>query len=688
MSETESLPRYITVLLPTAVRNGSPEELRSALFLVISLLVLAAANLFYLPVLWATGFADHAWMVAGSFAGLCLLLVLYRWTNAHLLVSLLLLASLTSGVVGSVILRGSQDSATMSWLVLVPVLALVLAGRGAALGWLLLIGGAEILVHITHPVEPDMPLWAAAHLVDMASRFALCFVLTCTACGYESSRKRAWWEQNRLEAKLKQAGERMGAAHATARLVLDQVGQALVLFSADGHALTQHSRAASEHFDQLAPGCTAWSLFATGNPRYAAFLEACWISAGGGWMPLDLCLAQLPREVSLGGRVFDVEWRVSHPEEPDSGVLMVATDTTEFHRARVSEETTREAATLLIRSLEEAALVRSFVDEADRLVAGVAGGEWPVADQRRALHTLKGSASLLDLTGFARWLHGLEDRLGGSASGCTGGCTPDDAAELTRRWWALRDPMLPFLQRGRVDEVVVEVAALGGLMEQARLLPGGRSLAEALASLGWEPVEPRLAHLARRGAEIRMPAGSGKLRTHVRCDGLRLPPRGPWAALWSSLVHVVRNAVDHGIESSEERIAQGKPAAGSLELSARHEGGRAVIEIRDDGRGVQWPRVAARAEAMGLPNSTRQDLVEALFTDGLSTRDRVTELSGRGVGLSAVWFSVQRLGGTVRVESEPGCGTTVRLDLPLPRPDLPGTPFPTLAHDAQGAEAC
>ena len=133
------------------------------------------------------------------------------------------------------------------------------------------------------------------------------------------------------------------------------------------------------------------------------------------------------------------------------------------------------------------------------------------------------------------------------------------------------------------------------------------------------------------------------------------------------LLHLLRNAVDHGIETVEDRVAAGKPTSGTVTLSARQEGGHVVIEIADDGAGLDIEKIERTAAACGL--EVRADdparLAEALMSPGFTTAERVTDVSGRGVGLDVVRRRVLDLGGTVEVESERGRGTTFRLSVPL-----------------------
>ncbi|HKW47522.1 MAG TPA: chemotaxis protein CheA [Gemmatimonadaceae bacterium] len=136
------------------------------------------------------------------------------------------------------------------------------------------------------------------------------------------------------------------------------------------------------------------------------------------------------------------------------------------------------------------------------------------------------------------------------------------------------------------------------------------------------------------------------------------------------IVHLLRNAIDHGIESPEERTAAGKPAAGKLRLSAARDRSAVVIRVSDDGRGIDRDRVLTKARSMGLVDGNKSslsddELLRIIGRPGFSTADRVTDLSGRGVGIDAVYTRVRALGGAVDIRSQTGQGTTATLRLPL-----------------------
>jgi two-component system chemotaxis sensor kinase CheA len=142
-------------------------------------------------------------------------------------------------------------------------------------------------------------------------------------------------------------------------------------------------------------------------------------------------------------------------------------------------------------------------------------------------------------------------------------------------------------------------------------------------------------------------------------------------ALGDPIVHLVRNSLDHGLEPPEERIANGKEPTGTLEISARHAGGNVVITVRDDGRGIDPLRVARKAAERGLIGAEAIDTIdvsraaELLFAPGFSTAETTSDISGRGVGMDAVRTTIRELGGDVTLASEPGCGTTAQIRLPL-----------------------
>ena len=147
--------------------------------------------------------------------------------------------------------------------------------------------------------------------------------------------------------------------------------------------------------------------------------------------------------------------------------------------------------------------------------------------------------------------------------------------------------------------------------------------------------------------------------------------KGILDAIAEPLTHLVRNAVSHGIESPEERIRLGKPARGMVRLNAYHQGNQVIVEVSDDGRGIDAQKIRAKAVQLGMTTAgdagrlSEAEAVQFIFKPGFSTAEQVTEVSGRGVGMDVVQSVLQRLKATISVETRPGHGATFRLKLPL-----------------------
>ena len=137
------------------------------------------------------------------------------------------------------------------------------------------------------------------------------------------------------------------------------------------------------------------------------------------------------------------------------------------------------------------------------------------------------------------------------------------------------------------------------------------------------------------------------------------------------LTHIIRNSMDHGLETPEERLAAGKNAEGKLEIKAYHETGKVIIAINDDGRGIDTEKVGQKALEKGLISNndlmkmSEKELTNLIFKPGFSTNDEVTEISGRGVGMDVVLTNLNKLGGVVDLNSTPGKGTQLKISLPL-----------------------
>ena len=193
-----------------------------------------------------------------------------------------------------------------------------------------------------------------------------------------------------------------------------------------------------------------------------------------------------------------------------------------------------------------------------------------------------------------------------------------------------------------------------------------RDLQEAVMSVRMLPVEFVFSRFPRMVRDLASRLGK-RVNLRTSGEGTELD-KGVIERIVDPLVHLVRNSVDHGLETPDLREASGKNPVGTVTLSASHQGGHIVIEIIDDGRGLNREKILAKAVERGLPVSEQMpdgEVWKLIFHPGLSTADQVTDVSGRGVGMDVVRQNIAALGGDIDIESVLGQGTRVTIRLPL-----------------------
>jgi len=231
-----------------------------------------------------------------------------------------------------------------------------------------------------------------------------------------------------------------------------------------------------------------------------------------------------------------------------------------------------------------------------------------------------------------------------------------------------------------VGELVINQAMLAQSVAEAGLPPNSavmtgleafmmltRDLQDSVMMIRAQPVKPLFQRMARIVREASTAVGK-EVRLHTEGEATEVD-KTVIERLAEPLTHMIRNAVDHGLEAPEVRAAAGKPAEGVITLTAQHRSGRIVIEVADDGAGINRPKVREIAIARGLIAAdaalSDAEIDNLLFLPGFSTASQVSALSGRGVGMDVVRQAIQSLGGRVTIQSAPGQGTRFSISLPL-----------------------
>jgi signal transduction histidine kinase len=443
------------------------------------------------------------------------------------------------------------------------------------------------------------------------------------------------------------------------RIVMDNVGQGLLTLDEHGVVSDEHSRVIEEWFGKPASAEPFATYVARADAKFASWFESSFRQLVSGVIPSELALAQFPRRLKLGGTTWRFEYRplIAEGDRLEKLVIVITDITPILERQRLEREQ-RDIVAAFARATRDRPGFVAVLSEVEAWVSAVeASGPQESAQARRHIHTLAGVFGIIEAHSLVELCHELEARL------CDGdrAPSPEEKRELRESWDNYAARIRAYVVSD--DGIRLHRSRYLAFLEAIR---SGAPRRELLAQASTWTYEDTQQHLERLGDHARALAarlGKGDIEVQIDSSGVRLPPNS-CAELWSVLVHAVRNAVDHGLESAREREARGKPARGRLTLSTRLAHATLAVAIGDDGRGIDWERIRQKARQLGLPAETAADLERALFSDGLTTRTDTTTTSGRGIGTSALDATVRNLGGWIEVESIAGLGTTFRCMVP------------------------
>lgn len=400
-------------------------------------------------------------------------------------------------------------------------------------------------------------------------------------------------------------------------------------------------------------------------------------------------LSLLPSEFTIYNKAVAVEYKVIQ-HAGHKRMMLILTDITEKKELEQKMEQERRNLGLVVKALAQQSEVNAAFDEfigfvqqeAPALLRAAPDPATALKELFRAIHTFKGDLSQIGLHNTAARLHELEN---GLAELCehADACDAHQLVDLISGWDAAEIIS---------EDKRVITKALGRsffeneerfLISKDKLLEVERLVYRILPREEQDLVMPLLRDLRRHNIKNLLKAQEDYLATlAARLDKAIEPldvtgddvlvDKEIYHKFLKSLVHVFRNMIDHGIETPEERLEAGKRELGRISCQVKRKGdSRFKISISDDGAGINPDRIIALALAKGILDPTQaatlnnDEIYAILFMDAFSTKDEVTTLSGRGVGLAAVKAEVQQLGGRVSVWSSPGEGTTFSFILPL-----------------------
>jgi two-component system, chemotaxis family, sensor kinase CheA len=464
-----------------------------------------------------------------------------------------------------------------------------------------------------------------------------------------------------LEKKVEERTVEIRRRNRDMRLVLDNVRQGLVTIDREARLAAEHSSILQRWFGSYTPGETLAAYLGRSDARFGQWFQLGWESVIDDFLPLELALSQLPSRITRDGKHLRLEYQaIQDANGRLEQVMVVVSDITSEIAQAEAEARQREILAVFERILNDRQGFTEFHEEARRLL----GESDPVhasdlAAAKRALHTLKGNSSLFGIDSVARICHAIEECLAEDDLERAG----QEYQRLRESWDGLADTIDRMLGQHAKDTVMLSGSDYEKLLRM--VVEGAKhpEIARCLVDLTLEPTEIRLGRFAEQARQLAQRLEKGAIEVEVAGNGVRLA-RDRYAPFWSSFTHVLRNAIDHGIEAPEQRRESGKDEKGRLQLRSYEHAGEIVLEVRDDGRGIDWQAVRERASRQGLPHGSQDDLIQALLHPGFSTRDEVSDTSGRGVGLAAVHDACRELGGRIDLRSEPGRGSVFQFRFP------------------------
>jgi two-component system chemotaxis sensor kinase CheA len=464
-------------------------------------------------------------------------------------------------------------------------------------------------------------------------------------------------EAERLDGLVQARTAELDRRNTEMRLVLDHVEQGLVTIDGKGRVGAERSRILDSWFGTPAPNALLWDWLPLASDNRRDWFLVAWQALEDDLVPLELAIDQLPAGLEVGARSFRFAYKPLMRGPALSGILLVITDETARRERERAERDRQELGEVVERFHRDRTGVLEFFEEARSLVNEALS----VQDRAlllRALHTLKGGSAMMGLGRLAEVCHELETGIvEGEPLGSAG------QQRLRAQWDDVESRFARILGAGNNGRLDVDEHDHDALMNALDRGASPVELRRLARRMRLEPVEQPLLRLAEQAKRLADRLGKGPLDVAVDGGDLRLPPRA-LGEFWSACVHVLRNAIDHGIAAPTPDQPTGRHARARLELRARIDGDWFEIEIRDFGRGIDWVKIKRRAQASGRACDTPEALTDALFTDGISTKDETTEISGRGFGMGAARQACERAGGSILLSSRPGEGTSVRFRFP------------------------
>jgi two-component system, chemotaxis family, sensor kinase CheA len=483
-----------------------------------------------------------------------------------------------------------------------------------------------------------------------------------------------------LEVKVEERTQELGLANRTMKALLDSLGQGFFIFNEEGLILDIVTKSCEMILEKDPRGQKVWSVLNLLEVEEKNFKK--WIQTiFAEMLPFEDLAPLGPNSYShsLGHNIELSYYPLRDLDESIIGVVVVATDITDLVKAQKEALKERAHAQLILKLMHNKKQFGMFYSEAHewlhRIKKDLNSFEEKSEELFRALHSLKGGAASFSLLDVAEACHGAETVLSDHK-------LPWD--DKKQSLFSMVEKIeLAFFQFQEEFETLLGQPSqdLGPKKEisENKIIQFGQRFLNHNPQLQhhfyfdflFESIGTFLESLNDPWAEIAGQLGKQVDPIHIVNYHCSFWPR-PYTSLLNSLIHIIRNAIDHGIEKPEERLSRGKLAQGHFLIEVKADSRHLILTLSDDGGGIATEKLKEKLKAKMtqslLDSWSDFDIHQAIFLPDLSAKDEVTEVSGRGVGLDAVLEEAKKLGGRAWVESVRFQGTTIHIEVPFITP--------------------
>lgn len=459
--------------------------------------------------------------------------------------------------------------------------------------------------------------------------------------------------------------------------LLDSLGQGFFAFNPEGLCLEVASKACLETIETMPSGKMIWDILGLKPEQQSGFKK--WMqTAFSEMLPFEDLAPLAPTTFAHSkDRHIKLEY---YPLRSNTGtieaIVVVSTDITDLIHAQNEAETERAHAKMIVSLVQNKREAQRFVREANFLIGVLSqqmkAEKFDHLDTFRSLHTLKGGSASFAIKTMVDQCHTCETLLAEWKE------QPSEARFLLLK---AESAKIPNLFRKFLDENTVILGDDSRQKERWIERPESEFQKFSAKYLGKDPLaEKDFATMFLHEAAEDMLSSYHELVVNtaetlqkeisplqVVGGKIRIEPER-FSQLFSTFVHAFRNSIDHGIEMPDEREANGKPRAGEVSVSlTKTKNGNLLVTIQDDGRGIAPALIREKLAAKGIDSSKKsdQEVIQHVFDSQFSTKEEVSDLSGRGVGMDAIYTCAVQLGGTAWVESVVGRGTRLHVEVPL-----------------------